>query len=67
MKGKTAARIAASLGVSQATIERIHAVADSDQEDIKAKLVSGELTPYAAYRLLRQAKWEQRMRAEAAQ
>lgn len=65
--GKSAAALAAQLGVSQATVERIRAVLDSDEEDLKAKLLAGEIAPYVAYRLLRQARWEHRMRAAAAQ
>lgn len=59
VSGKSAARIAAAMGRmgwSRATIERIRAVHDSPEEDIKEKLNDQVITPYRAYRMVRERR-----------
>lgn len=54
--GTSADRTAAVVGTSSATVKRVRTVLDSGDESLKAKLLSGEITPRAAAREIKKEK-----------
>jgi len=54
--GDSATRTASVVGTSRATVNRVRAVLDSGDEPLKAKLLSGEITPRAAAREVKKEK-----------
>lgn len=56
--GDSATRTASVVGTSRATVNRVRTVLDSGDEPLKAKLLSGEITPRAAAREIKKEKKE---------
>lgn len=61
--GKSANGLAEKIGVSQPTVERVRAVLQDGDEETKERMMTGELSPNAAYQQVRQAE---RMRVDSA-
>ncbi len=61
--GRSSDELAARIGVSGATVERVRAVLASDEEEIKEQLLAGDIAPYTAYKRVR---WLQRAKAGSA-